>query len=80
VLGEGNRELAKYVYVVMLHFTGNFCVVFCFQCGRPYSEDNCRTCGARIGGQNHRLVADNAQIAELVYAVIFLSLIGSYCW
>jgi len=40
--------------------------VFCFQCGRPYYEDSCRTCGARIGGQNHTLMAGNAQIAELV--------------
>jgi len=57
--------------VDVVQFTGNFSIVFCCQCGQPYYEDNCRTCGARIGGQNHTLVAGNAQIAELVYVSLF---------
>ena len=68
-------SLQSMYFFLLLQFSGNF-VAFCFQCGRPNYEDNCRACGARIGGQNHNLAANNAQIAELVCVLMFLSLIG----
>jgi len=34
------------------------------QCGRPNFEDTCRACGARIGGLNHNLLPNNAQMTK----------------
>lgn len=31
----------------------------CMQCGRPMEQNNCRACGAVIGGTNHTPVAGN---------------------
>jgi len=42
------------------------------QCGRPNQEDNCRACGARIGGMNHNLVANNVLMNKLVLVVVFV--------
>lgn len=66
--------------VEIVQFYVNLCAAFCFQCGQPNDEDNCRACGARIGGRNHRLVADNALIAKLVHVMMFLSFIALSCW
>jgi len=45
----------------------DLCGVLCIQCGQPDQEDNCRACGARIGGTRHTLLPTNAQMIKLVY-------------
>ena len=32
------------------------------QCGRPWVEDNCRMCGAIIGGKGHKEATGNQAI------------------
>lgn len=39
-------------------------------CGRPYYRWRCRDCGSEIGGEGHRLIANNKLHDVLVFVYL----------